>query len=154
MTMASNKDKVRRLLQEVWSAGQVETIDELVSPDYRGDIPLVGQVDRAGLKATVGAFRRAFPDLSFELQDVLGEGDKVATRWTAHGTSQGEFMGLPASHQRTTVSGFTLSEFHGGKIASDSTEYDVVAFLQSLGVQVPTPGQGAQGGEGRAGREP
>lgn len=143
--MASNKDKARRLLQEVWSEGRVEQIEELVAEDYRGSIPLVGELDRAGLRATVEAFRRAFPDLSFEVRELVGEGDKVVTRWTATGTSQGEFMGMPASNRRTSVNGFTLSELRGGKIASDRTEYDEVAFLQSIGVQVPELG-GAEAG--------
>jgi steroid delta-isomerase-like uncharacterized protein len=143
--MASNKDKCRRMFQDVWSAGKIEFVEELLAADYQGTIPLVGQVDRASLRATVGAFRRAFPDLRFEVRDLIAEGDKVAIRWTATGTSKGEFMGMPASNRRTTVNGFTLSEFKGGKIANDHTEYDEVSFLQSLGVQLPEfEGAGAE----------
>jgi len=143
--MASNKDKCRRMFQDVWNAGKVEYMQELLAEDYQGTIPLVGQVDLASFRATVGAFRRAFPDLRFEVRDLIAEGDKVAIRWTATGTSKGEFMGMPASNRRTTVNGFTLSEFKGGKIANDHTEYDEVSFLHSLGVKLPElEGAGAE----------
>lgn len=138
--MASNKDKVRRFFLEAWNQGKLEVIDELVAPDYEGDAPLLGKFDRDGMRAIISAYRKSFPDIAFELTDLIGEGDKVTVHWIARGTGQGEFMGLPASNRKVEVKGFTLSSFRGGKIANDATEYDAVGFLKALGVQVPTPG--------------
>lgn len=142
--MASNKDKARRFFQEAWSEGKLGVLDELVAPDFEGDIPLVGKLDRDGLKATISAYRKSFPDLTYELTDVMGEGDKVTVHWIARGTGQGDFMGLPASNRPVAVKGFSLMSFKGGKIANGTTEYDAVGFLKALGVQVPAPGPDAK----------
>ncbi len=36
----------------------------------------------------------AFPDLHFDIDQIFGDGDFVATRWTATGTHRGELMGI------------------------------------------------------------
>lgn len=38
----------------------------------------------------------AFPDLHFEIDQIFGEADFVATRWTATGSHRGESNGHPA----------------------------------------------------------
>jgi predicted ester cyclase len=47
------------------------------------------------LRQFVSIFHTAFPDLSVTVEDEIAEGNKVVTRWRAHGTRQGELMGIP-----------------------------------------------------------
>ena len=45
-----------------------------------------------GLKQTVAAVRRAFPDLHYTIEDIVLGGDKAALRVTMRGTHRGEFL--------------------------------------------------------------
>jgi steroid delta-isomerase-like uncharacterized protein len=139
--MGNNKQLVRRHFDEVWTQGQLDTIKQIYDDGYQAFLPLIGKIDRDGLKGVVSAYRRAFPDLKFEVVEVVHEGDRVAARWTASGTSQGEFMGIPATHKRGVVDGLSLFEIKNGKIVRDSSEMDVVAFFQQMGLQLPVKAQ-------------
>ena len=48
-------------------------------------------------KRFVSSFLEAFPDVSFSVEDLIAEGDKVVSRYTARGTHRGETeeFGLP-----------------------------------------------------------
>ena len=94
-----NSALIRRWFEEVWNNGRMETIDEMASPDVVGH----GQaqhdtvIGREQFKTFATEFRRAFPDLKVKIDHVLEQGDKVAARWTATMTHNGEFLG---SHAR------------------------------------------------------
>ena len=36
--------------------------------------------------------REAFPDITVTTEEMIAEGDKVVTRWTIHGTHNGDFV--------------------------------------------------------------
>jgi predicted ester cyclase len=45
-------------------------------------------------------FLSAFPDLHVTVEDVLEDGDKAVTRWTACGTQRGELMGIAPTERQ------------------------------------------------------
>src|ERR687891_6728 len=55
---------------------------EHVRPIAGAPLPL----DGARWQSFVGSFVTAFPDFRLEIEDVLAEADRVAVRWTFHGT--------------------------------------------------------------------
>lgn len=139
--MADSKKLLRRHFEEVWNQGKFDAMDELYDASYEGHVPLVGKVDRSGLKAVVSAYRRAFPDLQFEVQSIIQEGDQAAVRWRASGTSKGEFMGIPATGTRGVVDGMSMVDLRNGKLFRDTAEMDVLSFFQQMGLQLPVKGK-------------
>ncbi len=85
-------------------------------------------------------YRMAYPDTHFAVEDQVAEGDKVATRWTAVGTQQGELMGIPATGKKVTVTGMTINRIVNGMIMESWNNFDALGQLQQLGV-VPALGQ-------------
>ncbi len=85
------------------------------------------------IQFTNGSFS-IFPDLQFTIEDMVAEGDKVTTRFTEHGTQQGEMMGAPASGKWVTVTGMSISRFEKGKIVEVWGEFDRLGMLQQLGL--------------------
>jgi steroid delta-isomerase-like uncharacterized protein len=85
------------------------------------------------LKEVTGGYRAAFPDLNFTIEQQLGDGDLVATRWSARGTQDGELMGIPASGKQATVTGITIDRFEDGRIAESWTNWDTLGLLQQIG---------------------
>ena len=94
-------------------------------------------------KQFVEVYRNAFPDIQMTVEDLISEGDKVVTRWTARGTHQGELFGAPPSGNRVEITGITVDRFSGGKFAESWTNYDALGLMQQIGA-VPSP-EGGQG---------
>jgi len=143
MSTDENKQIARRAFDELWNQGKLEMIDEIyesnqVSYGLGVDLP-AGQ---AGIRQFIAMYRVAYPDTHFTVEDQIAEGDKVATRWTAMGTHQGELMGIPATGKRVTVAGMTINRIVNDKIVESWNNFDALGQLQQLGV-IPAPGESA-----------
>lgn len=83
---------------------------------------------------TVAAeLRQAFPDLTFEIEQVIAEGDRVAITWTMRGTQHGAFRGLPASGRQITTSGADIYRVADNRIVEKWTVGDDLGLLMQLG---------------------
>jgi len=82
----------------------------------------------------------AFPDMHVTIDDMVAEGDKVAMRVTMTGTHKGEFMGIPPTNKKVTISLIAIDRFAGGKIVEDHGEYNALDLMRQLGLkEIPTP---------------
>jgi len=124
-----NKAIARRYFQEILNEGRIEAINAIVATDvvFRNPPAVVRGIDE--FRKLVAGLRAAFPDLHFTLEDELGEGDKVATRWVMRGT-QGT--------RRMDVSGMDIFLITGGKIKEIWVNMDTLAQARQLG-QVAGP---------------
>jgi predicted ester cyclase len=112
-----NKATVRRLMDEVWNQGNLDAIDESLAPDFvNHDAPPGLPSDREGFKQLAVMYKAAFPDMHLHVEDQLAEGDMVVSRWSAHGTHQGELMGIAPTGKEVTVTGIDIDRFEGGQI--------------------------------------
>ncbi len=137
-----NKSAVRRVIEEVWSRGNANVVDELVANDYIGHAasPASGGTQGPeGYKQFFAEQRRAFPDIRYTIDDVVAEGDRVAVRWTAQGTHTGAFQGLPPTGKRGSLTGTSFFRIANGKLVECWTQMDELGMLQQLGV-IPAPG--------------
>jgi len=129
-----NKALARRVIDEAWNRGELSTIDEVFAPDYVEHNPRPGQgpgID--GYKGGILMLRTAFPDLRLEVHELIAEGDRVAVRYTLHGTHEGELMGLPAAGQRVASDGMVIARFENGKVVERSGVQDMLTLLQQIG---------------------
>jgi predicted ester cyclase len=136
-----NKALVRRFVDEVQSAGNIDLIDEICSPEFVNHSAPPGiPADCEGIKIVTVMFRRAFPDSYFTVEDMMAEGDKVATRKTFHGTHEGEFMGIPPSGRSVTMGLIDIVRISEGRVVEHWSMGDSLGMMQQLGV-IPQPGQ-------------
>ena len=70
--------------------------------------------------------------------EQIAEGDKVVTRWTGHGTHQGELAGIPATGKSSTVTGVAVDRIVNGKITESWGIFDEFGMMQQLGA-IPMP---------------
>ena len=142
MSTDAMKALTRRAIEEGWNQGKLEVFDEVDAPEYVDHAPAPGQGPGVeGYKQAVQMTRAAFPDLQITVEDMIAEGDLVVTRWTARGTHQGEYMGIPASGKSVQVTGVNIGRFENGKVVENWANSDQLGLLQQLGV-LPAPGQG------------
>jgi predicted ester cyclase len=72
--------------------------------------------------------RSAFPDLHITIDDVVAEGDKVATRWTLRGTHKGEFTGITPTGKQLAMWGMSIDRVVGGRIVETWIRYDTLGL--------------------------
>jgi steroid delta-isomerase-like uncharacterized protein len=128
-----NKHISRRTYEEIWNNGNLGAADELIAGDFVGHSPPDETHGPEGIKKFATAMRNAFPDLHFTIENMIAEGDKVATLWTASGTHRGEFEGIPPTGTQATVQGITIDRIAGGKVVEGWTNWDALGLLQKLG---------------------
>ena len=76
------------------------------------------------------------PDIRVPIEDIMAEGDKVAVRWMAEGTHQGELLGIPPTGKRIQFSGISIYRLAEGKVAEVWEQIDMLSFMQRLGMVV------------------
>ena len=141
MSVEENKAIARRMLDEAWSTGNLDMIDETIDTSYVFHDPAVpGIRGPEGLKQLISMYRAGYPDLQFTIEDQFADGDTVIQRWSCEGTHQGELMGIPATGKRTTTSGIGILRFEGGKVVEEWVRWDTLGWLQQLGVVPPLGG--------------
>lgn len=142
MSLEENKALVSRYVDEVNKAN-FDALDELVIPDFVDHDAFPGQEPgHEGLKKAYGMFLSAFPDVYFELQDLIAEGDNVVGRGVISGTHKGEFFGVPPTGKHVTWTGTRLFTVKDGKLTEGWLNLDLLGLMQQLGV-VPAPRQTA-----------
>jgi ketosteroid isomerase-like protein len=119
MSTAQNKDVVRRWMTEVLEQGDLDVIDEVLSPDYVN--PAMGGADRAGMRALLGQLQAAGPWRIDEIE-IMAEGDSVVARFTLE-ISQGG--------QTHSARGLTYYRLADGMIVEDDpfTRPDLAQLL-------------------------
>ncbi len=141
MSTEDNKAQVRRFYEEVFNQKKRAAIDEFSDPsyvDHTAPPGLPGGIE--GQKQLIGMYLTAFPDLHLTVEDMIAEGDKVVSRWTASGTHPGEFMGIPPTGKQLIAKGIEINRIAGRKFVEHWMELDTLGLLQQLGV-VPMSGQ-------------
>jgi steroid delta-isomerase-like uncharacterized protein len=133
-----NKAVVRRFIEKVQNQKNWETYDELNAPDFVNlSAPPGVPSDREGGKMFLGAFLNAFPDFQFTIDDMIAEGDRVATKKTFSGTHTAELNGIPPTWKRVSITFVDILRLRDGKIIEHWLSMDQLRFMQQLGV-LPT----------------
>ena len=126
---------VRRYFEEVADGRRLELADELFAPDFGSPGPVVGpEVARAALRSMWAAF----PDLTFSIDDLLAEGDRVVVKVTCAGTHRGPFLGVAPTGRPVRFAGVELAVVRDGLIAAQA--WHVVDHHDILSQLVGEPG--------------
>jgi steroid delta-isomerase-like uncharacterized protein len=135
MTAEVNKAIVKRLIEELWNAGNPELADQLYAAEYVRHGPLAEPPIRSSeaLKRFAYMYLTAVPDLHHEIEDQFARDDSVVSRATARGTHRGEMMGIAPTGKPITFSMFLQHRIVGGKIVEEWLMYDLHAILQQVG---------------------
>lgn len=142
MPLADANKAIAREYFEAFADGDLAWIDDHISSDFvRHDPGLPFEVRGSeGVRYLNSVFLTAFPDLRLDVEDVIGEGDKILVRLTIRGTHQGELMGIAPTGKEVEVGVLDLFHIADGKLVEHWAAIDNLGLMQQLGV-VPEPGQ-------------
>ncbi len=134
MSEIENAATIRRFFQEIWNQHNVDAADAMIAPDAVGHNPEFGTSLEA-FKAQWLVIHKAFPDIQIDLDDVVAQGDRVATRWTLTGTHKGEYKGLAPTGKRVSVTGMSFDRIVDGQVMEGWDAWDGLGLLEQLGAK-------------------
>lgn len=131
-TLAENRELVRRYI-ETWNAGDLAGMAEFWAPDMIHHTRS-GSHGFESVVHIVADFMKAFPDLRFEIEDLVADGDRVASRMTASGTHTGAYMGVPATGRKVHCSVFGIARVRDGKLVEHWGVTDELHLMEQIGL--------------------
>lgn len=137
MSTEGNIAAFRRLIEVGFSQGDLDVVDELVSPDaiehQRGIKPGID-----GVKATISTLRNWFPDLELTVTMLTADGDTVWALNRARGTNMGSVFGNPPTGKSMEIDVIDIARFVDGKLVEHWGVPDQLGMLIQIGL-APRP---------------
>jgi steroid delta-isomerase-like uncharacterized protein len=137
MAESAKKKVYRAFVEEVINKGKTELIPELFSPEYVDHnappgAPTGGDVFEQ-IAHVPQLFRGAFPDVHFTINEMVEDGDWVATRVTGTAQHLGRpFMGIPPTGRRVTWGSMGFFRLKKGRIVEHYGQPDIAGLRQQL----------------------
>ena len=131
--LEANKQGIRDFFRRVWNEGEEGAIDEYVSERAVGNDADFG-AGREAFRRQWREWRAAMPDLHFEVEELVAEGNVVVSRWTLTGThTGGPLFGVPASGSAIRVGGMSLDHLQDGVLVSGFDGWDALGLRKQIG---------------------
>lgn len=130
-TTQKNKELVQKLYEEVINQRKMELLPDYIAEDFIG---IRGIKGAAGFKEPVEELIKAFPDIQYQIEELIAEEDKVYIRWKLTGTNKGQFQHIAPTGNVIMNEGMAVFELKGNKIIKSQIYTDRLGFLQSLNV--------------------
>ena len=89
--------------------------------------------DREGVRHIVQETLTAFPDIHFNIEQMIASGDYVVVRLRLRGTHRGELQGVQPTNRPVDLRSCVVYEVKKGKVVGAQVYWDRVALLQQLG---------------------
>ncbi|CAN5479293.1 hypothetical protein BH18ACT1_BH18ACT1_03810 [soil metagenome] len=101
---------------EAIANGDLDVFDEIMAPDVVDNDPAPDQgPGPEGFKSFFRTMRTAFPDLQFEVDQLVADDDNVAIAYRIKGT-HGDFQGVAPTGRKVVARGVQIACFAEGRI--------------------------------------
>ncbi len=133
-TEAEANIELVRVAREEFNANDLDACVERLTPDviqHLAELP-APRVGRDTWREGAELIKKAFPDLRVEIDDVVGDGDRVALRLTIRGTHQGEFLGFPATGRAVSYISHEFYRVADGLIAEEWICSDTASLFKQI----------------------
>lgn len=136
LAVEEHKAVILRAYEEIWNRRDWSVAKEILADDLVVHTPTHPEPLRGpdGFKELWSELHTAYPDFHISVDDILGEGDKVATRFTMTGTNTGPHMGMPPTGRLVTIKEFAVYHFRGGRINEAWFMMDTTSVGRQLGM--------------------
>ena len=133
MTAEQNKQIVIRFNNEFFGKGNTDITKEVFAENFvNHSAPPNAPTNVGPMVKFVTDFHHGFSDISVDIQEIFGEGDKVCVRKTITATHTGEFMGKQATGKKIVMHIMDIEVLKDGKITDRWNLSDFPQILQSL----------------------
>ena len=138
MSIEANKENIQRHVDEIWHAGNMDVVDELIAPNYALHSP--DGNDGHGpdaFKQLVSQSKFAMPDLHWEIDNMIGEGDYLSVQYTYSGTFTGKMGDIEPTGKSLSQQTVVIYRFENGKQVEAWSYRDNLSAYRKLGIPIP-----------------
>ncbi|MDR3545263.1 MAG: ester cyclase [Candidatus Limnocylindrales bacterium] len=151
MSDTDNAARFRRLIDEGFTLGRLDVVDELMDPDcvehQRGNAP-----GADGAKDVIRTLHRWMSDFTLTVEDLAAVDDMVWSRNRARGVNTGSVMGTPPTGRRVEVEVIDIVRFADGKIVEHWGIADQLGLMLQIGA-IPVRERAAAAARAAAGEQ-
>ena len=129
------RDTVQSYYDRVWRDADAGAIDELLAQDYLDETPPPGfDGSRETQKQIAAMMRDSSSERTFEVIDLVVDGDRVTGVWKMAWTQVGDLWGMvPADGKRIELHGIDYFRVAGGRITRTRHVEDWLGVMLQLG---------------------
>jgi steroid delta-isomerase-like uncharacterized protein len=137
--MEPAKDIIKRFVEELWNGRRLDVADQIFSEHcvtHQLRSGVLGESVAPGpqeMKEHVSGWLISFPDLRFNIEQMITERDRVVSQLVMEGTHQGTWMGISPTGKRLQIRMITIHRIANGKIAEDWVLVESLGLFQQLG---------------------
>lgn len=131
-------------VEELWNGRKLELASTIFDENchthqLQSGLPIVA-IPRgpAAVRAHIADWVSAFPDLRFNIEQMISEEDRVFSQLTMEGTQTGQWLGIPPTAIRVNIRMTTIHRIQNGKIMEDWVLVESLGLFQQLGALPPT----------------
>jgi len=138
--MENNKQLIIRFVEELWNQRKLEIAEDIFDMDCHtfqlrsGEPAASSPRGPKFIKKHISEWLSGFPDLKFTIEQMIAEGDRVATLLVMDGTQTGQWLGIPPNGKRINIRMMTIHRIRNGKIIEDWVIVESLGFFQQLGI--------------------
>jgi predicted ester cyclase len=130
-----NRELARRWFEDLWSKADLSVADEIIDPSYAPDWIQIDATGPAQVKHELKYFRSVFPDLVYDMVDVVTQSNRIWVRYKGTGTQHGAAWGFAPTGRTVEFEGVTiLYVSQDGKITDRWGAFSMYDILVDLGL--------------------
>lgn len=143
MSAEVNMSATRDFMERAFNNGDLSAVDDYADPNGVDHQEPPGTDFQAHLKQAIQMMRTAFPDLHFEIHEMLADDDYVSFRSTMTGTHQGVLrvnpaVAVPPTGRKVTVPHLHFIRYANGKSVDLWHQWDIPGMMRQMGIN-PQP---------------
>ncbi len=120
------------------SKGDESVYQDMYAPEYGWYFPTLNPkaLTREEEAGFVKLLRAGFPDIRWDIIEMVASGDAVVARFVVSGTHTGEYQGLLPTGIKVKAGGLWMARIKNGKFIEVREETDLLGFMQQLGMEL------------------
>ncbi|POM23504.1 SnoaL-like polyketide cyclase [Actinomadura rubteroloni] len=124
----------RRIIEEGFSKGDVDVLDEVMTPDFvNHNAPPGMDTGIDGVKQVIRVERTGFPDLNVEIIRDFEVDGFVIQQVRLTGTHKGPVFGVPATGRTVVWNEIHIAKIRDGRVAEHWACNDLHSLLMQIG---------------------
>lgn len=118
---------------EIWSNGNVKELEEIISPDFQSHF--IGGFEYSGIEGAKNSIletKKAFPDWTENILEIISQGNKVVTRYRSTGTHLDNWDGIEATGKKVNIEEMSVYHLKNGKIIEQWGFWDEIELKKQM----------------------
>ncbi|HEX3301708.1 MAG TPA: ester cyclase [Thermomicrobiales bacterium] len=136
MSEQDPKEIARRYYEEIFQQRNLDALDQIISPDFRGYSASFGEYTRKDMRRDIQRDHDNMPTDEIIIDEQIAEGDRVTTRWTYRWKHDASLFGEKPTHRWLSMEGVHIDQIADGRIVQRWEVKDFFGVAKQLDLAV------------------